>query len=109
MLATQKGRSNPVRISSRRWPKLISPSDAIAAIVLEAGKEASNGVGTSREIRRRIARQIGGCRARTTCCCVAGTLLCWYDCRHWTKERAGAGGYQKIGPRLSGGLFERRS
>lgn len=40
MLATQKGRSNPVRISSNRWLKLISPPNASAAIVLEAGKEA---------------------------------------------------------------------
>src|SRR2546426_10802357 len=35
MLATQKGRSKPVRISSRRWLKLIFPPDGSAAIVLE--------------------------------------------------------------------------
>src|SRR2546426_3539772 len=35
MLATQKGRSKPVRISSRRWLKLILPPEASAAIVLE--------------------------------------------------------------------------
>src|SRR5437879_2930198 len=45
MLATQKGRSKPVRISSNRWLKLISPPDASAAIVLEAGRETSKGVG----------------------------------------------------------------
>src|SRR5258708_27041040 len=50
MLANQKCRSKPVRISSNRWLKLICPPDASAAIVLEAGKEASNGVGTRKRL-----------------------------------------------------------
>jgi len=35
MLATQKGRSKPVLISSKRWLRLIPPPDASAAIALE--------------------------------------------------------------------------
>src|SRR5260370_42505884 len=50
MLATQKGRSKPVRISSNRWLKLICPPDASAAAVREAGKKASNGVGTRKRL-----------------------------------------------------------
>src|SRR6266852_986881 len=44
ILATQKGRSKPVRISSRRWLKLISPPDASAAIVMEEGGKEGNEV-----------------------------------------------------------------
>src|SRR5258708_23670137 len=103
MLATQKGRSKPVAISSRRWLKLISPPDASAAIVLEAGKESRKGVGgQAHRVRRRIARRLGGCRAPTSCCCTSATLICWYDCRPSPTDHAAPAGYQHIAPLFPG-------
>src|SRR5438552_3351968 len=48
MLATQKGRSKPVRISSRRWLRLIPPPERSAAIVKEERDKEGN------EVRRTV-------------------------------------------------------
>src|SRR5579864_1157632 len=64
---------------------------------------------TASRIGRRIARRMGGCRALTPCCCVAGFFPGWLACEHVPKEHAGAGGYQPVGQGLLGSLLKCRA